>query len=86
MNKIFVICRIESSTDLPFRELIPVDAEVNINISSNKKPIGVHLLISGKKPVYEIKNARPDDPVGRGRIYLEASQIMDHEIIAVEFG
>ncbi|MEO6452810.1 MAG: alpha-amylase family protein [Ginsengibacter sp.] len=60
----------------PFRELIPVDAEVDITIPINKKPQEVSLLMSGKKPVYEIKN---------GKLYVKAPQIMDHEIIAVEF-
>ena len=60
----------------PFRELIPIDAEANIAVPSNKKIEGVHLLMSGKKPVYELKN---------GRIYLKVPGIMDHEIIGIDF-
>jgi hypothetical protein len=60
----------------PFRELIPVDAELSISIPENKKPAGVHLLMSGKKPVYEMKN---------GKLYVKAPQVMAHEIIGVEF-
>ena len=78
----------------PFRELIPVDAEVTISIPASKKPAGVHLLISGKKPVYDIRSARPDDPrlndsvgqaVGRGKLHIKTPQVLDHEIIAVDF-
>ena len=60
----------------PFRELIPVDAEVSISIPVNKKPAGVHLLMSGKNPVSDMKN---------GKFYVKALQVMDHEIIAIEF-
>ncbi len=60
----------------PFRELIPVDAEVSITIPANKKPSAVHLLINKKKPVYEIRN---------GKVQVKTPQILDHEIIAVDF-
>jgi hypothetical protein len=60
----------------PFRELIPVDAEVTISMPANKMAAGVHLLISGKKPVYKITE---------GRLHVKTPQITDHEIIAVEF-
>ena len=60
----------------PFRELIPVDAEVSISIPSNKKPAGVHLLMSGKNPVYEMKSEK---------LYVKVPRLMDHEIIGVEF-
>jgi hypothetical protein len=60
----------------PFRELIPVDAEVSIAIPANKKPAGVHLLMSGKNPVYEMKSEK---------LYVKVPQLMDHEIIGVEF-
>ena len=59
----------------PARELIPIDADVNFAIPANTKSAGVHLLTSGKKPVYEIKN---------GRIHLKVQGIMDHEIIGVD--
>jgi len=59
----------------PIRELIPIDAEVSFAIPVNAKPTAVHLLMSGKKPAYQIKN---------GRINLEVQGIMDHEIIGVD--
>jgi hypothetical protein len=59
----------------PARELSPIDADVNFAIPANTKPAGVHLLVSRKKPVYEIKN---------GRIHLKVQGIMDHEIIGVD--
>ncbi|MEO6329134.1 MAG: alpha-amylase family protein [Ginsengibacter sp.] len=61
----------------PFRELIPVYAEVSIQLAANKKLANVHLLISGKKPIYEVKD---------GKLYIKATQILDHEIIAIDFG
>ena len=59
----------------PIRELIPIDAEVSFALPANTKPAAVHLLMSGKKPAYQIKN---------GRINLEVQGIMDHEIIGVD--
>ena len=59
----------------PIRELIPIDAEVSFAVPANTKPTGVHLLMSGRKPAYQIKN---------GRINLEVEGIMDHEIIGVD--
>ena len=59
----------------PIRELIPVDAEVSFSVPENTKPAGVHLLMSGKKPLYQIRN---------GRINLKVQGIMDHEIIGVD--
>ena len=60
----------------PFRELIPVDAEVTISIPAGKKPVGVHLLIGGKKPVYDIKSEK---------LHIKIPQVMDHEIIGIDF-
>ncbi len=60
----------------PFRELIPVDAEVTVSIPAGKKPASVHLLISGKNPVYEMKN---------GKLHIKIPQVMDHEIVGVDF-
>ncbi|MCW3089454.1 MAG: hypothetical protein JWP81_523 [Ferruginibacter sp.] len=59
----------------PFRELIPVTAEVSIKIPEKAKVTGVHLLLSQKKPVYTIKN---------GNVLLTVPQISDHEIIALD--
>ena len=61
----------------PFREFIPVDAEVTISIPAGKRPAGVHLLISGKKPVYDIRS---------GKLHIKTLRVMDHEIIGVDFG
>jgi hypothetical protein len=60
----------------PFRETIPVDAEVGISMPINKTASGVHLLISGKKPVYKIT---------KGNLHVSVPQLMDHEIIAVDW-
>jgi len=59
----------------PARELISINAEVSFALPANTKPAAVHLLMSGKKPAYQIKN---------GRINLEVQGIMDHEIIGVD--
>jgi hypothetical protein len=59
----------------PFRELIPVDAEVNIKIPDNLKVTGVRLPMRDKEPQYTTKN---------GVITLTVTQIFDHEIIGVD--
>lgn len=59
----------------PFRELFPVDAKVSIQVPANKKVSAVHLLMSGTKPSFENKN---------GRITLNVTKIMDHEIVALD--
>ena len=53
---------------------IPIDAEVSFALPANTKPAAVRLLMSGKKPAYQIKN---------GRINLEVHDILDHKIIGV---
>jgi hypothetical protein len=60
----------------PFRELFPVDAQVNIAIPANKKVTGVHLLMSGTKPPFVNKE---------GSITLNVNKILDHEIVALDF-
>jgi hypothetical protein len=60
----------------PFRELIPVNAEVTISIPGSKKPTDVKLLMSETKPVYEMKNKK---------LHLKVPQILAHEIIGVDF-
>lgn len=59
----------------PFRELIPVDAEVCIKIPDNLKVTAVHLPMRNKEAQYTIKN---------GMIILTVTQIFDHEIIGVD--
>jgi hypothetical protein len=59
----------------PFRELIPVDMEVNIKIPRGTKLTAVKLLVKGQKPKYEINS---------GMVTLSVSQISDHEIVALD--
>ena len=59
----------------PFRELIPVNAEVSISIPQGLKPGKVHLLVSDIKPVFEIKE---------NKIILNVPKIFDHEIIGID--
>jgi len=58
-----------------FRELLPVHANVSIKIPDNKTVTRVHLLMSDTKPSFENKN---------GRIVLRVSQVLDHEIVALD--
>ena len=60
----------------PFRELIPVDAEVSIKIPENSDVKGVKLLVRDFKPQFAIRE---------GRIILSVPQIYDHEIVALDF-
>jgi hypothetical protein len=59
----------------PFRELIPVNAQVIIRVPQNKKLARVKLLLSEQKPVYEIKN---------NVVRLQVNQLTAHEIIALD--
>jgi hypothetical protein len=59
----------------PFRELIPVTAQVSVNIPQGKKAEGVHLLVSGEKPSFKISE---------NKIILTVPQIFDHEIIGID--
>ena len=59
----------------PFRELIPVDAEVSVKIPSDAKLTGVHLPIRQKDPQYTIKD---------GRVIIIVNQVLDHEIIGLD--
>ena len=59
----------------PFREFIPVDAQVRIKLPEGTKPKEVKLLIKGIKPEFKNKN---------GYINLDVSQIMDCEIIGID--
>ncbi|HTH81643.1 MAG TPA: alpha-amylase family protein [Mucilaginibacter sp.] len=59
----------------PFREFIPVDAEVSIKIPANAKVTGVQLPVSQRKPAYTVKD---------GRVLLSVTHIMDHEIIGID--
>ena len=59
----------------PFRELIPVEAQVNIKLPLEAKVTGVKLLVSGQKPKFKIKD---------GRVSLKVPRILDHEIVALD--
>ena len=59
----------------PFRELIPVDAEVSIKIPDNKKVTAVHLPMRNMAPQFTIKN---------GMVTLTVAKILDHEIIGLD--
>jgi len=59
----------------PFREFIPIDAQVRIKIPKGTKPKEVRLLINGSIPEFKNKN---------GYINLDVSKIMDHEIIGID--
>ncbi len=59
----------------PFRELLPVDARVKINIPNDKKVTGVHLLMSGATPEFQNR---------AGVLTLQVPSIMDHEIVALD--
>jgi hypothetical protein len=59
----------------PFRELIPVDAEVSIKIPEKVKVVRVHLPMREKEPQFIIRH---------GRVTLTVTQIYDHEIIGLD--
>ena len=60
----------------PFRELLPVAAQVSITVPDSKKVAAVHLLMSGTTPAFTDKD---------GKITLNVPQISDHEIVALDF-
>lgn len=59
----------------PFREFIPVDADVEIKIPKGLTVKSVHLLLANQKPKYSTEN---------DKISLTVSQIEDHEIIGLD--
>jgi hypothetical protein len=59
----------------PFKNLLPIEAKVKIQVPLNKKVNGVTLLMSGKKPTYDNKD---------GVISVDAFTVLDHEIIALD--
>ncbi len=61
----------------PFRELIPVDLKVSIQIPEGTKIKGVKLLVKGQNPKYEVSN---------GKVVLDVPQVSDHEIVALDLG
>ena len=59
----------------PFRELIPVDLRVSIQVPDGIKVKDVKLLVKGENPKFEISN---------GKVVLDVPQVSDHEIVALE--
>jgi hypothetical protein len=59
----------------PFREFIPVDAEIKIKIPSGVKVKDVHLLVSREIPIFKIDE---------NTVFLKVLQIKDHEIIGLD--
>lgn len=59
----------------PFRELIPVEAKLRIQLPGNAKPAAVKLLMADQNPKYEIS---------KGVLSLNVPKIVDHEIIALD--
>jgi hypothetical protein len=59
----------------PFRELIPVTADVSFKIPYALKTGEIHLLVSGHKPVIETNG---------NKMQIKVPQIYDHEIIGIE--
>lgn len=59
----------------PFRELIPVNAKVSIQVPKDEKVIAVKLLIRNEKIPFAVH---------QGKISVDVSQIKDHEIIALD--
>jgi hypothetical protein len=61
----------------PFRELIPVQAEITVRIPERNKLQGVHLLVSGLQPKFELTG---------NRLMVLVSYIYDHEVIGIDLG
>ncbi|HLN54946.1 MAG TPA: alpha-amylase family protein [Bacteroidales bacterium] len=61
----------------PFRELIPVDAEVSIQVPVNSKVTAVTLPMRDEMPQYSYEN---------GQVTLKVNKIYDHEIIGLDLG
>ncbi|MBO0949577.1 alpha-amylase family protein [Fibrella forsythiae] len=59
----------------PFRELIPVAAQVTVRVPAGAHVRGVTLLMSGQKPAFDVKN---------GLVAVNVPSILDHEIVALD--
>jgi hypothetical protein len=61
----------------PFRELIPLhDQELDVQIPPGQSVVAAHLLVSGLSPDYDIHD---------GRVKLRVPEILDHEVLALDF-
>ncbi len=62
----------------PYRELIPLSEQaVKIQVPVGKKVLGAHLLVSAITPEYKVID---------GNVELVVSNILDHEVIALDLG
>ncbi len=59
----------------PFRELIPVEAEVAVQVPNGVRVTAVHLLMSGQTPAFTLKE---------GNVTVRVPRILDHEIVALD--
>ncbi|MCY7358523.1 MAG: beta-galactosidase trimerization domain-containing protein, partial [Rudanella sp.] len=59
----------------PFRELIPVAAEVMVRVPTGATVTGVELLMSGQKPTFKQVD---------GKLTIAVPAILDHEIVALD--
>lgn len=59
----------------PFRELLPVSAEVSVKVPDNLKVSAVHLLVSEQKAPAGVKD---------GNVNISIPQIFDHEIVGID--
>jgi hypothetical protein len=59
----------------PFREFIPVEAQVAVQIPPGTRVTGVRLLMAEETPTYTVKD---------GKLTLRVPKILDHEIVALD--
>lgn len=59
----------------PFRELIPIDAQVSVRVPAGAKVTAVHLLMSQQTPEFNVQD---------GRVTVMVPRILDHEIVALD--
>ena len=59
----------------PFRELIPVDAQVSVRVPAGATVTGVKLLTSQQTPKFDVRD---------GRVTVAVPRIADHEIVALD--
>ncbi|WP_373330761.1 hypothetical protein [Salmonirosea aquatica] len=61
----------------PFRELIPIDTQVTVQVPAGKKVSRVKLLMRGTEPEFTQTD---------GKITVQVPRILDHEIVALDLG
>jgi hypothetical protein len=59
----------------PFREFIPVRAEIKMKIPAGIKIEGIHLLVSREIPIFKMEE---------NVVSLKVQEIYDHEIIGFD--